>query len=182
MDMLSCFEQNPRLGIAGGRIVDRGQDPAEGRFFSLDSVGCAVQFFRRRCYEQIGGYLPLPIGGEDAAAEIMARMHGWRVRTFPEVQVMHLRSTGQGLGTVWRARYFTGVENYTLGYHPLFFVLKCFKRIRQSPAFIGSFFMLLGYAWAGLKGQPHLLQPGVVAYLRNEQRAKMYSRLLRRSG
>ena len=61
---------------------------------TLDSVGGKVQTFRRKCFEEIGGYLPLKYGGIDAAAEIMTRMKGWEVRK-------SLANRGVGTSSDW---------------------------------------------------------------------------------
>ncbi len=179
--MIECFKRDSRLGIVGGLILDRGLEERENFFASLDSVGSAVQFFRRSCYEEIGGYLPLPMGGEDAAAEILGRMKGWKVKMVPDVRVVHLRATGQGAGSIWRARYATGIENYLLGYDPLFFILKTLRRVRQQPVGFGSLCMLAGYLWSSIRRRAPVLPPEAVRYLRNEQRSKIKTRLFGKS-
>ena len=65
-EILRKFKQNDRLGIAGGVVYDviRGKIKKSSR--NLNSVGCAIQLFPKKCYEEIGGYLPLVMGGEDA--------------------------------------------------------------------------------------------------------------------
>ncbi|MGH7495305.1 MAG: glycosyltransferase [bacterium] len=89
--LLQAFDNDPRLGLAGGIIFEY-----DGREFirqntGLSSVAGAVQLFRRRCYEEIGGYVPLELGGIDTVVEVLARKHGWKVQTFPELRVMHHR-------------------------------------------------------------------------------------------
>ena len=50
-------------------------------------VGGPIQFFRREAWQQIDGYVPW--GQEDAIALMMARMHGWRLRSFDDLRVLH---------------------------------------------------------------------------------------------
>jgi len=172
--ILNRFDKYPNLGIAGGKIIDIGYENKEQtNNISLDSVGCAVQCFRRRCYEGIGGYLPLEIGGEDAAAEILARMQHWEVRTFPDIHVFHHRPMGTGMWSVWGARFFYGVENYTLGYHPLFFFFKSINRMKMRPYILGSVLMLSGYLFSYFTGKKKELPEDVVYYFRNEQMNKI---------
>ena len=45
----------------------------ELRRFNELNIGGAYQLFRRACYEDIGGYLPLEAGGVDTVAGVMAR-------------------------------------------------------------------------------------------------------------
>ena len=54
--------------------------------------GC--QLFRRRCLEEIGGYIPNKAGGNDWIAVTTARMMGWKTRSFREKSFFHYRSLG----------------------------------------------------------------------------------------
>lgn len=63
-DMLKEFKNNAKLGIAGGFIFeeDKGQlKSVHGNDIRL--VSGQVQLFRRECYESIGGYQPITVGG-----------------------------------------------------------------------------------------------------------------------
>jgi cellulose synthase/poly-beta-1,6-N-acetylglucosamine synthase-like glycosyltransferase len=87
--VLEHFANEPRLGIAGGDIEQLVDGTVVPRVKDLNSVAGAVQLVRRECFEQTGGLPALRYGGEDAAMEITARMHGWETRTFPELKVAH---------------------------------------------------------------------------------------------
>ena len=80
--ILAKFEQNPRLGIAGGYIYERSNGKWACRRGNLDSVAGGIQMFRRSCFEQIGGYTPLYIGGSDWLAQIDGAMAGWEVMAY----------------------------------------------------------------------------------------------------
>lgn len=171
--LLSEFDKDPRLGIAGGMV----SSCIDGKFVSqnvaLDSVAGAVQLFRRTCFEQIGGYLALPLGGIDAAAEIVARMKGWKVRTFPELHVLEYRRTGTATASPMASRFKEGRRLYSLGYGLPFFLMRCVYRAMEQPVILGSAAALLGYFSALIKGYPKCLAPDVVRYLRIEQRQKI---------
>ena len=139
------------------------------------SVGSAVQMFRRACYEEIGGYLPLKLGGEDAAAEVMVRMYGGQVRSFEDFPALHHRRTGTAAGSIWHARFDRGIEDYLLGAHPLFFLAKCGGRIAERPYLIGSFLMGLGYLWSALCRTTREVPQEFVDYLRKEQKERLLS-------
>ena len=66
--LIEHFRANSRLGIAGGGLVDCCHNKEYRHFSSRTSVPGAVQFFRRDCYEEIGGYTPLTYGQVDAVA------------------------------------------------------------------------------------------------------------------
>jgi len=174
--MLGHFERTPRLGVAAGAILERVGNQYVPQCGASNSAAGSVQLFRRRCYESFGGYVPIKGGGIDAAAEIMARMHGWEVRTFPETPVYHHRRMSTGGRTILNTRFRSGVTNYTLGYHPLFQLATCAKRVTDRPYLIGSICSLLGYSWAWLKRSDHAIPTEAVRFLRSEQLERLTGR------
>ena len=117
---LSKFDANELLGVAGGLRFTCGPEWFRQVRPARNSAGGPTQLFRRQCYEEIGGYLPLRFGGLDTVAETMARMHGWEVETFPDLEAFHYRSTGTAGGGMVRAKFKAGILAYSVGYHPLF--------------------------------------------------------------
>ncbi|MFX0199832.1 MAG: glycosyltransferase, partial [Candidatus Hodarchaeota archaeon] len=67
-NVLLRFQTNPKLGIAGGIILELLNGQYVNQKLSLNSVAGAIQLFRRECYQDIGGYIPLTYGGVDSAA------------------------------------------------------------------------------------------------------------------
>jgi hypothetical protein len=173
MGIIQRFEEDPQLGIGGGIVYARVGNRFSTSDWSLGSVGGAVQLFRRACYEAIGGYMPLEYGGIDAAAEIKARMAGWKVRKFPEHKVFEQRRTGSAEARPLKARALLGRRFYTLGYAPLFYVARCFYRMTDAPFLVGSMAELYGFVECILRRRPILLSPDVVRYLRGEQRQRL---------
>jgi cellulose synthase/poly-beta-1,6-N-acetylglucosamine synthase-like glycosyltransferase len=171
--LLERFERNPRLGLAGGIVLEPGKNGFIPQQTSLNSVCGAVQLFRRECYEAFGGYVPMRMGGVDAAAEIMARMHGWLVQTLPDVPAYAQRRVLTGGGTILHTRYRQGISNYLLGYHPLFQLASCLRRIGQKPYLMGSISALLGYGSSWLRGEQPVLPGEVVRFLRSEQMGRL---------
>jgi len=171
--LLQQFELNPQLGIAGGMV----HTTIDGKFVSqevaLDSVAGAVQLFRRKCFEQVGGYRAMPLGGIDAAAEVAARMHGWQTRTFPEFITREHRFTGAATASPLKSRLKEGKRMHSLGYSPLFFFVRCVYRILERPAVIGSFAALWGYFVSAISSTPVAVSPEAVRYLRSEQHSKL---------
>jgi biofilm PGA synthesis N-glycosyltransferase PgaC len=179
--ILSIYRENPKLGIIGGMLFDACGGTWIPHYVSLQwSVGGPVQMFRRKCYEDIGGYLPLREGGEDAVAEVMARMQGWEVTTFPQIRVLHHRRTGTEKGHILSARFRQGVSSYSRGGHPLFEIAKCTWRIGEKPYLLGSVFRSGGYLWAALRRRERNVPEDVVKYLHREQKKRLSSVLLKR--
>jgi len=171
--LLERFAVRPRLGIGGGWIVEEHRGRMREQKMSANSVAGAVQLFRRACYDEIDGLLPLRLGGEDAAAEILARMHGWEVETFFDLRVRHhgriLNRKRTSMGA-WLAR---GVVNRTLGYAPAFQIAASAYRATEPPYVLGGALMLAGYAIAAARGVPMALPPEAVDFLRAEQHDRL---------
>ncbi len=167
--VLAAFEESPGLGVAGGQRFDDCGGVYKPVLMYPGSAGGPTQFFRRSCYEAIGGYLHLPKGGLDAIAEVMARMRGWEVRTIDGAEFQHHRRTGTERGSLLASRYRQGIMEYSLGNHPLFEFAKCLYRMIEPPFVIGGVVRFLGYCHAALRGDNRAVSPDVVAFLRREQ-------------
>lgn len=175
--VLARFSDDPKLGIAGGVLTDIVDGKPVRQLTDPEwSVSGPVQMFRRECFEQIGGYLPLR-GGIDAAAEVMARMRGWRVRAFPEISALHHRQTGKENHSRLGIFFHRGLEDFRLGYHPLFFAARALLRFREKPFVLGGLTMLGGYLWAGLTRSKKKVSDEFIRFLREEQKSRLFARL-----
>jgi biofilm PGA synthesis N-glycosyltransferase PgaC len=163
------FAAREKLGLAGGLICELIGGEFQPQEIHRNSVAGAVQLFRRACFDQIGGYTPIPSGGVDAAAEIMTRMHGWQVETASDLPVQHHRRVSTGNSNVLKTRFKQGINHCVLGYHPMFQLLSSISRMKERPYVIGALLVLTGYSWAELGGRKKVLEPEVVQFLRKEQ-------------
>jgi hypothetical protein len=59
--------------------------------------------------------------------------------------------------------------DYFIGYHPLFELAKCVRRIVEPPYVIGSVLRLCGYLWPALTAQPPAMPADFIDYLRRDQ-------------
>lgn len=168
------FEIEPRLGLAGGIIREWVGGEFVDVSYSLDSVSGASQCFRRECFEDVGGYIPIDIGGEDSAAEIMARMHGWKVKTISACRILHHRRILSGKKNMLAVAHNKGVINYLLGYHPLFQTAVCLRWGCRWPFLLGALWMGAGYCTAMLQKRPRPVSTGFVEYLRKEQLKRIF--------
>jgi glycosyltransferase involved in cell wall biosynthesis len=180
-EMIARFRTNPSLGIAGGFIYES----IRGRFRNRPtnrshSVAGAIQLFRRECFEAAGGLYPLEVGGEDAHAEIMARMAGWQVQAFPGHVVFHHKSGGSVRGFL-RENIRQGYVDRALGSHPLFEIAKCVRRAKGRPYVLGAFFHLTGYILARF-WRDSAVDRDTARYVRQQQLNRIYSILFGRFG
>jgi biofilm PGA synthesis N-glycosyltransferase PgaC len=172
-DIFRIFQSNPKLGVAGGIILDCVGDKVYPQNISLNTVAGAIQVFRKKCFEKIGQYTPFKYGGEDAYMEIMARMMGWDVQTLTELKVHHHRPTGTGMGSLSKANLRSGKMFYTLGYSPLFLLVRCFYRIFDKPVLVGSILNILGYFSAFIKKEECPGGESFIKYVRSEQKERL---------
>jgi glycosyltransferase involved in cell wall biosynthesis len=176
-DIISEFERDPRLGIAGGIVYSKNGHGFTTDNTAPDSVAGAVQLFRKECFDQVGGYIPLENGGIDAAAEIIARMKGWKVLNFREKMVYQHRWTGSAQKSLLAARYRQGVEFHSLGYSTAFYLFRTIYRLKiDRPFLISGAVSLCGFLSARVRNCPISLPPEAVSYLRSEQAGKLRDR------
>lgn len=172
----SCFEEfssNPRLGIGGGDIynlVDGRLVPEKQPRFHVRG---ATKIYRRECWDEIGGLLSAP--GWDTLDEVKANMLGWNTYSFPSLEVIHYRFTGNADGR-WRNAVKNGLADYTCGYHPLFMLAKCLKRIWEKPYFLGSLGHAYGFAKGYVKGISRVNDPSLIKYVRKQQINRLLGR------
>ncbi len=169
--ILRQFQADPTLGVASGVYENLVDGRLQTVLHDCRSTPKALQVFRRTCFEQIGGYVPLAHGGEDTCACAMARMHGWRTWSFPQLKAVHQRPTGlRNAGNLLRVRFAQGICEYGLSTHPLFMVVKSLRRcFLEHPLLIGGMLRLGGYTYAYLKREPRQIPSEVASYVRHEQ-------------
>jgi poly-beta-1,6-N-acetyl-D-glucosamine synthase len=177
--VLMQFKKNEKLGIGGGMILELSGDTFKHLNYNVNSVAGAVQLFRKTCFDKIGGYIPLQSGGIDAVAEVMARMNGWQVRSFPEIYAYHHRKIGVTKGNILSSKWRYGTRDYLMGTHPLFMFLKSIYRFREKPYVLSGLLMIFGYLWPFLRKKNIPIPHDVVEYTRKEQMKRIVSALTR---
>jgi biofilm PGA synthesis N-glycosyltransferase PgaC len=170
--LLDRFSQNPRLGVAGTPFVEDGKH-YDFRYASVEHVSGACQMFRKPCFEEIGGYIPIKGGGIDWTAVTTARMKGWQTRTFTEKTCIHHRKIGTGDSGTLMAFYKYGQKNYFLGGHPLWHLFRSFFQMTHKPYIIGGMLLLWGYVWAFISRTKRPISPELVRFYRTEQMQRL---------
>lgn len=180
-NLIHEFNYNPKLGIAGGTICEKEKGMfKERRANAAWSVAGGVQTFRREVFEGFGGYIPLEYGGSDSLAVLMAKMKGWEVRSITGLQVLHHRPSSSADG-VMRGAFRRGLMDATFGYHPLFMVMKCARRLTFKPRVVGSLLSLAGYCSYKLKNKRPVIPSEALNYVRKIQKERV-SRAIRLKG
>lgn len=170
--LMGKFAANMKLGVAGTPFRE-GTQQYNYKFTSIEHVSGACQLFRRRCFEDIGGYVPIEGGGIDLVAVTTARMKGWQTRTFPEKVCLHHRTMGMATHGMVRAFLRGGARDYVLGVHPLWQLLRSFYQMTRRPFIIGGCSLLSGFAWAMLTRAPRPVPAELVAFRREDQMRRL---------
>jgi glycosyltransferase involved in cell wall biosynthesis len=168
-DILQRFEEDPMLGLAGGLVLDVIHGRRVRGTQSLSEVAGAVQFFRKRCFNALGGLTAVPEGGWDALTCVQARMKGFRTRTFAELEVDHLKPRNASEGSIPRRHFYLGARDYALGNHALFETVKCLYRCFEYPWIIGGAARWFGFFWSWIKRRRRVIPDQLISYIREEQ-------------
>lgn len=171
--ILNRMSSQPKLGIAGGLVHEVYNGKTKAIDTSLNSVSGAVQFFRKECFEGIGGYIPIKTGGIDSAAEICARACGWEVTTFTDLTVLHQGRVLTGKKGPLHTMFQKGLNCYMLGYHPFFQFTSSIRRMKHHPFLIGGLFSIFGYIYGVINKKKIILTPETVNFLRKEQMIRL---------
>lgn len=164
-----CFEyfrRDPELGIGGGEIAHEISDQLKTETNPLFHVRGATKIYRQECWEAIGGLWPAP--GWDTIDEVKANMLGWKTYAFKDLRLVHHRFTGTEEG-LFRDRVKHGVACYISGYHPLFVLASCLRRLTMKPRVIGSVGVMYGYLKSQLTRPPRLNDRSYFQYIRGQQ-------------
>jgi biofilm PGA synthesis N-glycosyltransferase PgaC len=167
------FANEPRLGVGGGVMcyIENGKKSFEPN--PAFHVRGATKIYKRECWDAIGGFWPAP--GWDTMDEVKASMLGWTTRSFPELHLLHHRYTGAADGT-WANLVKNGRANYVCGYHPVFMLLKCVRRLRFKPYIVGSAALMYGFLSGYTQRIPQVDEPETIKYLRKQQLARLTGR------
>jgi glycosyltransferase involved in cell wall biosynthesis len=167
------FRKDPCLGVAGTIFREQGYSSETDSFEGQNHVSGQCQLFRRRCFEEIGGYSPNKAGGIDWMAVTTARMMGWKTRSFREKSFFHHRT----LGTAERGRFASsfsyGQKDYYLGGHPVWELFRAAYRMTKRPYLLDGFALGSGYLWAFLRRVKRPVSDELMRFHRKEQMHKL---------
>jgi biofilm PGA synthesis N-glycosyltransferase PgaC len=170
--LLGKFVENPELGVAGTPFVE-GTSHYDYRFTNIEHVSGACQLFRRECFEEIGGYVPIKSGGIDWTAVTTARMRGWETRTFTEKTCFHHRKIGTGNSNLLGSWFRHGCKDYYLGGHPLWQAFRSIYQMKHKPYVLGGGLLFFGYTWAFLNRVERPVSKELMQFHRNEQMQRL---------
>jgi glycosyltransferase involved in cell wall biosynthesis len=171
--LMQKFAENPKLGVAGTPFIENSYDSARDSFEGENHVAGGCQLFRRKCWEEIGGYVPNRAGGIDWVAVTTARMKGWTTRSFLEKRFNHYRSLGTAGRGVLAALFSYGEKDYYLGNSPIWEMFRVAYRMMKQPLLFGGLAVMAGYFSAALRRMKRAVSPELMRFHRREQMEKL---------
>jgi biofilm PGA synthesis N-glycosyltransferase PgaC len=170
--LMERFSEDPELGVAGTPFTeDGGYDSARDSFEGEKHVAGGCQLFRRRCFEDVGGYVPNAAGGIDWIAVTTARMKGWKTRSFAKKRFHHYRTLGTAERSTWAASFSYGEKDYYLGGSPLWQLFRVVYRSTKQPLDGAALFS--GYLCAAIRRIKRPVTSELMRFHRREQMRKL---------
>lgn len=172
--LLKKFSEDPSLGVAGTIFKEAGGYSTDTDSFEGQThVPGGCQLFRRECFSDVGGYIPIKAGGIDWIAVTTARMRGWKTRSFREKAFFHHRSLGTAERSALASGFSYGEKDYYLGWHPLWEAFRVLYKITKRPYVVGGAVLGTGYLWAFVKQTPRAVSKELMLFHRAEQMLKL---------
>jgi hypothetical protein len=171
--LVSGFAEDPALGVAGTIFREEGYSSETDSFEGHKHVSGQCQLFRKRCFKEIGGYIPHRAGGIDWMAVTTARMMGWKTKSFREKSFFHHRHLGMAERSALSAMFSYGEKDYYLGGHPVWELFRVAYRMTKRPYLIGGLALGLGYGWAWARQIERPVSNELMRFHRREQMRKL---------
>jgi len=171
--LLDKFKEDASLGVAGTIFREDGYSTATDSFEGQNHVAGGCQLFRRRCFEEIGGYIPNRAGGIDWIAVTTARMMGWKTRSFREKLFFHHRKLGTAERSPLTSAFSYGEKDYYLGNHPLWEIFRALYRATKKPYLLEGIALYSGYLSAFARQMERPISDELLRFHRKEEMLKL---------
>jgi biofilm PGA synthesis N-glycosyltransferase PgaC len=171
--LLGKLAEDTALGLVGTPFKEGSNPTYDYRFASIEHVSGACQVFRRKCFEDVGGYVPVKGGCIDHIAVITARMKGWKTLTFPDKFCRHHRAMGTAQQSLLVSRFKNGAKDYAIGNHPVWELFRGAYQTTRKPYVIGGLAVLAGYATAAIRRTDRPVSDKLVRFYRREQMRRL---------
>jgi poly-beta-1,6-N-acetyl-D-glucosamine synthase len=164
--LLTAFEDDPRLGIAGGECLELEEGEWRLQNVTGAHVRGATRGYRWACFEDVA---PLTEQlGWDGIDEVKARLAGWETRSVQGLAFRHHRRVGERDGA-WSSYESQGATARFMGYRLSYLVVRSAFRMVRNPR---AFAMIVGWAKAARNQEPLYDDADVRGYIRSEQRLR----------
>lgn len=178
--LLDEFERDPRLGLAGGLLLERTPsgweiDVAPEAYHVRGALKC----YTRACFEAIGGIRETL--GWDTIDEVYARMHGFHTRSIVGLVGKHHRPLASADG-VLRGKVRYGETFYLLHFPLPWVLLRSVKTCAERPRGLSGIAFLSGYLKAAVTGAARVEDPTYRRWVRRELGARARAKVRHAAG
>ncbi|HWA54049.1 MAG TPA: glycosyltransferase family 2 protein [Solirubrobacterales bacterium] len=168
--LLRHFEDEPELGVAGGRLLEHGPTGWQPPRIPDYHVRGALKTYSCECFASIGGIEERL--GWDTIDETYARMHGYATRSFPELTARHHRPVATRNGTL-RGRARHGQCAYILRYSGWWVALRSLKVACSRPYVLSGIAFFYGYLRSLLRREERVEDERFRRFVSRELRGRL---------
>jgi poly-beta-1,6-N-acetyl-D-glucosamine synthase len=168
--LVARMNANPLLATCSGKAyIEEDGRLVNERHGDDTSLGM-TKFYRRACFEQIGGFVRQVMW--DGIDCHQCRMRGWIACSWdePELGFIHLRPMGSSQQSVYTGRMRHGYGQYFMGTGFLYMLASALGRVNQKPYVLGSLAMLWGWLRSAVQREPRFDNPEFRRFLRRYHR------------
>jgi biofilm PGA synthesis N-glycosyltransferase PgaC len=168
--LLAEFDGDPRLGVAGGTLLERDRGAWRTQRVPDYHVRGALKLYSRACFEAIGGIEERL--GWDTIDETYARLRGFATRSLPDLVARHHRPIATADG-VLRGRARHGQCAYIVHYGLPWVAMRSVKVAASRPFGLSGVAFLYGYLRTAARREPRVDDPAFRRLVRRELRARL---------
>lgn len=180
--LIDEFLANPRLGLASGTIHEHVGDKLVELRYEPEMVFGAAKFWRRTCFDAIGG-LEVAVGWDGIDVH-QAMRRGWKTGIIdrPELKIEHLRRMGTSHKSIYHGCARRGRALWYVRAHPVWVLASAAYRMADRPFVLAGCSVLAGYLDAMARRMARMPDREFSRYLRKWQLKKLGRALTRNSG
>jgi poly-beta-1,6-N-acetyl-D-glucosamine synthase len=172
--ILAEFDRDPRLGVAGGVVLEQHDGEWGATASAREHVRGALKLYSRECFAAIGGIWERL--GWDGIDEVTARMRGFSTRSFDHARALHHRHTGSADGRL-RGHVRWGEAHWILHHGLPWTLVRASKVALIEPRGVSGAAYLYGYGRAAARRVPRVDLEGYREFVRAEQHRRIRARL-----
>lgn len=176
------FEKDESLGVASPSLHFSPVPDLQHKFDQMGESDIAlsdhptdgVRLYRRQCFEEIGGVQI--VQAPDTAAEVKARLRGWKLCRFDHIHAGTLRKTHSST-SLWSRWVFTGSLAHYFGYNPFLVLARfCFELLFGRPKY-RSFAFAWGYLRSCFRREARIKDTEILNYFRHSRHREVVGQI-----
>jgi poly-beta-1,6-N-acetyl-D-glucosamine synthase len=167
--LVNRMKADPRIATCSGKAYVEVDGGLVNECHGDDTSLGMTKFYRRQCFEQIGGFVRAVMW--DGIDCHQCRMRGWIACSWdePDLRFVHLRPMGSSQENIYVGRMRHGYGQYFMGTGLLFMTVSALARLNQKPYILGSLAMLWGWVRSAALREPRFSDPEFRRFLRRYQ-------------